>query len=91
MEDCTKRYDEGIQTDVTYLDFKKAFITVPVQKLMFKLKKVGVRGRLLTWIEDFLTDWQSCCSVREEKSNWFGVVSGVPQGTGLFQYYFWPI
>ena len=66
--------------DVIYLDFKKAFHTVPVQRLIFKLEKLGVRGRLLTWIDDFLTDRRS---VRRERFAWCSVGSGVPQGTVL--------
>ena len=53
LEDWTRNYDEGIQTDIIYLDFRKAFNTVPVQRLIFKLEKLGIRGGLLTWIEDF--------------------------------------
>ena len=83
LEDWTKSYDEGMQTDVIYLDFRKAFDTVPVQRLVFKLEKLGVRGRLLTWVEDFLTNRKSCCSVGGERSSWFDVGSGVPQGTVL--------
>ena len=76
-------HDEAIQTDIIYLDFKKAFDTVPAQRLIFKLEKLGLRGKLLTWIKDFLTDWRSCCSVRGERSAWCSVGSGVPQGTVL--------
>ena len=77
MLECLEDWTES------YLDFKKAFNTVPVQRLILKLEKLGVRERLLTWIEDFLTDRRSCCSVRREKSVSFSVGSGVLQGTVL--------
>jgi len=36
-----------------YLDFAKAFDTVPHQRLLLKLK-YGVGGEVLNWIEHFL-------------------------------------
>ena len=65
------------------MDIKKAYNTVPIQRVIFKLEKLGVRERLLTWIKDFLTDQMSCCSVRGERSAWCSVGSGVPHDTVL--------
>ena len=36
--------------DVIYLDFQKAFDTVPHVRLLEKLRAHGVRGNLLAWI-----------------------------------------
>ena len=46
LNDWTSNYDEKKQTDVVYLDFAKAFNTVPHQRLLIKLKKHGVRGKV---------------------------------------------
>ena len=40
--------------DVVYLDFQKAFDSVPHQCLLHKLKQYGVSGKLIAWIESFL-------------------------------------
>ena len=46
--------DEGHPLAIIFLDFKKAFDRVPCERLLFKLKKMGIQGRLLAWIESFL-------------------------------------
>ena len=45
----------GKVIDVIYLDFAKAFDKVPHQRLLYKLEKYGVGGKLLQWIKMWLT------------------------------------
>ena len=40
--------------DIVYLDFQKAFDSVPHQRLLTKLKGYGIQGKLLIWVENFL-------------------------------------
>ena len=56
VEDWYEILDQGIGVDVIYLDFQKAFDTVPHQRLLYKLQSYGIRGNLLKWIESFLSD-----------------------------------
>ena len=56
IKEWQKNLDESIPTDVVYLDFRKAFDTVPHKKLLYKLSKYGIKGSLLTWIKDFLSN-----------------------------------
>ena len=51
-----KSLDRGVSTHVIYLDFSKAFDSVPHQRLFMKLDCMGVRGYLLRWIDAFLRD-----------------------------------
>jgi len=44
MEQWTKSLDHGVPVDIIYLDFKKAFDTVPHRRLLTKLKAYGIRG-----------------------------------------------
>ena len=37
--------------DVVYLDYRKAFDSVPHQRLLEKLKGLGIKGKLLQWLE----------------------------------------
>ena len=70
-------------TEVIYLDFAKAFDKVDHQLLLQKCYAYGIRGKLLTWLNSYLTNrWQTVV-VNGEHSYPAKVVSGVPQGTVL--------
>ena len=47
--------DKNIPVDVVYLDFKKAFDTVPHNELLLKLWKLGIIGPLWSWFQAYLT------------------------------------
>nr|VZI50842.1 unnamed protein product [Spirometra erinaceieuropaei] len=44
LELWTRAIDEGNSVHVAYIDFKKAFDSVPHQRLLYKLSRIGVRG-----------------------------------------------
>jgi hypothetical protein len=46
----------GEQMDAILLDSSKAFDKVPHQRLLLKLRHYGIRGNLLDWIKDFLSE-----------------------------------
>ena len=73
----------GGVVDSIYLDFSKAFDTVPHRRLLGKLDSLGVRGELLKWIEDFLSGRTQVVSVNGESSEPAPVLSGIPQGSVL--------
>ena len=52
--DVTWWLDSGYVVDVVLFDFSKAFDVVSHRVLMNKLNLLGVSGRLLEWIGDFL-------------------------------------
>ena len=41
-----------------YLDFKKAFDSVPHKRLVKKLEGYGIKGSLLLWLKNFLKQKQ---------------------------------
>ena len=55
--------DGHIPVDAVYLDFRKAFDTVPHKRLLSKLYGYGVRGPVLRWVEEFLSDRTQYVSV----------------------------
>ena len=56
MENWTSVLESGHQVDVVYLDLQKAFDRVPHARLISKVRSYGVNGKLLQWIEDFLSN-----------------------------------
>ena len=83
IKEWQKNLDDSIPTDVAYLDFRKAFDAVPHKRLLFKLSKYGIRGKLLDWIKDFLHQRTQYVKINNNCSSESPVTSGVPQGSVL--------
>ncbi|CAH8664384.1 unnamed protein product [Dicrocoelium dendriticum] len=75
--------DQGQAVDVLFIDFSKAFDTVPHCRLLFKLESYGVSGQVLKWISAFLEGRQMSVRVGSGLSFRQAVLSGVPQGSVL--------
>lgn len=83
MELWTNMIEEGSPIDIIYTDFAKAFDKVPHQRLLKKMKNLGITGKTLSWISAFLNNRRQCVRVDNEYSSWKNVVSGIPQGSVL--------
>ena len=79
----TEAIEEGNSIDTIYLDFTKAFDTVPHERLLRKLDGLGVQGKILGWIRSFLSNRTQKVIVDGEESGWRDVISGIPQGSVL--------
>ena len=75
--------DDKKSVDVVYLDFSKAFDSVPHHRLLSKLDSYGIKGNILSWIRAFLTERKQEVAIGGETSSSQQVLSGIPQGSVL--------
>jgi hypothetical protein len=83
MEDFTSLVDQSHDIDVVYCDFRKAFDSVPHERLLVKLAVYGICGDTLKWIRSFLSGRTQQVKVGEAVSGKAKVISGIPQGSIL--------
>ena len=89
-----KAFDCNPSLDVrsVYLDISKAFDKVWHNGLIYKLKRCGVSGKLLSLIQSFLKDRKQRTVLNAvlngKCSNWGDISAGVPQGSILGPLFF---
>ena len=62
-----------------FLDISKAFDKVWHEGLLFKLKSMGISGKLLDLINSFLNDRYQRVLLNGQSSDWLPIKAGVPQ------------
>ena len=83
FNDLFENLGNNMDSDTIYLDFSKAFDKVDHALLIKKLRLYGIEGKLLKWLESFLSNRVQKVVVDGQHSEVTAVVSGVPQGTVL--------
>ena len=83
LDEWTEALNNNQQIEVVYMDFQKAFDSVPHNRLLYKLQYYKISGKLLTWIKAFLTDRHQRVAINGVLSSSQRTRSGIPQGSVL--------
>ena len=83
IHDWADNLEESKPIDVIYLDYRKAFDSVPYERLLVKLYAYSIRGKVLQWIRNFLKDREQRVVINGVSSNAASGTSGIPQGSVL--------
>lgn len=75
--------DNNTPVDAIFLDFRKAFDTVPHNLLDNKLASLNINYKIHSWIRNYLHAREQCVVLNSHKSCSIAVSSGVPQGSVL--------
>ena len=78
LNQCLKTIVDGGVVDSIYMDFSKAS-----PKTIEKLESYGVKGKILNWKRDFLSESSQVVKVKNAESYIASVLSGIPQGSVL--------
>ena len=70
-------------TSVTFADISKAFDTVWVKVLLYKLGKYGIKGDLLCWLKSYLSNRTQRVMIKDALSGIGHLHAGVPQGVSI--------
>jgi methylaspartate ammonia-lyase len=62
-----------------FCDISKAFDRVWHRGLLYKLRKYGIKGNLLTWFGSYLSDRKQRVCMNGYYSTWNYINAGVPQ------------
>ena len=77
LEAWTRILDSGNAVDAIYLDFRKAFDTIPHKRILAKLEGYGVTSKCLAWINAFLVARKQRIIINGHESSWEDVTSGI--------------
>ncbi|KAL8600648.1 hypothetical protein ACOMHN_006714 [Nucella lapillus] len=78
MDTWTELLDSGSNVDVIYMDFQKAFDSVPHRRLILKLEAHGIKQQVLQWITAFLSNRKQQVVLKDTHSQEADVTSGIP-------------
>ena len=69
LNKVTSYVDSNTRCDTIYLDFSKAFDSVPHNELLVKLWRIGVTNNVWYWLREYLYDRRQCVSINGRYSS----------------------
>ena len=79
----SKALDDGKEVRAIFCDISKAFDRVWHIGLLYKLRRAGITGSLISWFSHYLHDRKQRVVLPGASSNWSSVQPGVPRGSIL--------
>uniref|UniRef100_A0A1I8C1E2 Reverse transcriptase domain-containing protein n=1 Tax=Meloidogyne hapla TaxID=6305 RepID=A0A1I8C1E2_MELHA len=70
--------DKGNKVDIVYIDFEKAFDTVPIELLIQKIKYIGIDGKILRFLIHFLSNRKFKVGIEQDFSDEYVICSACP-------------
>ena len=83
LDNIYQNIDKNMYCGVLFLDLRKAFDTVDHNRLIEKLKYLGVKSHSTRWFKSYLEGRQQVTKVGKVKSSPGLVTCGIPQGSIL--------
>lgn len=83
IEEITNAIDQKQYAAGVFLDLKKAFDTINHDILINKLERYGIRGVVLQWVKNYLSDRKQFVKLGVHSSSCLDIACGVPQGSVL--------
>ena len=85
LNHCAESSNETIPkiTLAVFCDLSKAFDVINHEILLYKLNVLGLRGKINSWLRDYLTGRRQYVQLDDEKSFSLEIKCGVPQGSIL--------
>ena len=87
-DDIMKNLDIGKNVRFIFCDVSKAFDRVWHSGFLYKLRKYGIKDKLLNWFRSYLSDRKQRVCMDGYNSTWNFINAGVPHGSILGQYLF---
>ena len=81
LDKWTEALDEGYSIDCVYMDYAKAFDTVPHRRLIHTLSAYGIKEKVVFWISTFLNNRIQQVVVQGGELTWRPVTLGILQGS----------
>ena len=75
--------ERGSNVYIASLDIRKAFDTVWIKGLLYRLYETGIEGKLWRIICNMYENFECCIQIGGKNSSWFTVKQGVHQGAPL--------
>jgi len=80
----SEQLDKGVQVDVVYTDFQKAFDKVShISNLLRKMERLGFTPSTITFFRSYLIERRQYVMYKGKESHEFQCPSGVEQGSNL--------